>query len=384
MTRVASSFANAPRSAVREMLERALARPDTIRLELGDPDFTTPRHIVEAALRAASDGFTHYTASSGLASVREAAAARVRTVNGFDCTPEEVVVTTGACGGLHALLRVLADPGDDVLVPDPGWTGYAAIAASVGASVRPYALDRGSRFGLDVEAVERAVTPRTRAIVVNSPSNPAGSVASREALAALVELAARHDCWLVSDEAYESFVFDATHVSAAASAEGPVISVFTCSKTYAMTGWRVGYLVAPRDVAVSAARAQESVVSSVSSVSQKAAEAALTGPQDAVEEMRATYRHRLELATSLLDELGVPYVRPAGAFYLLVDVSAAGVDSRTFALALLDEHGVAVVPGSAFGTGAEGLVRVSLCVADDAISEGLRRLGRALAASPAP
>ena len=378
MTRL-SSFADVQRSAIREMLERALARPDTIRLELGDPDFTTPPHIVEAALRAASEGFTHYTPSVGLPSLREAVADRIRSMNGFACAPDEIVVTTGACGGLYALLRVLADPGDEVLVPDPGWTGYASIAAFVGASARPYALDRDSGFGLDVAAVERALTPHTRAIVVNSPSNPTGSVERREALAALVELATEHDCWLVSDEAYESFVFDGAHVSAAACADGPVISVFTCSKTYAMTGWRVGYLVAPREVAASAARAQEAVVSSVSSVSQKAAEAALTGPQDAVDQMRAAYRRRLELATSLLDELQVPYVRPAGAFYLLVDVAAAGVDSRTFALALLDEHGVAVVPGSAFGAGAEGLVRVSLCVAEDAISEGLQRLGSALA-----
>jgi aspartate aminotransferase len=378
VTRVASSFAQVPRSAVREMLERALARPDTIRLELGDPDFTTPAHIVEAALQAASEGFTHYTSSAGLESLREAIANRINRVNRFACSSDQVVVTTGACGGLFALLRVLVDPGDEVLVPDPGWTGYAAIAASSGARVGTYQLDRASGFALDIGAVERALTERTRVVVVNSPANPTGSVAGREALTGLVELAARRDLWLVSDEAYEALVFDGRHVSAAACAAGPVISVFTCSKTYAMTGWRVGYVVAPGDIAAMVARAQESIVSSVSSVSQKAAEAALTGPQAPVDEMRSAYQRRLELAADLLDAHEVPYIQPAGAFYVLVDVSGSGVDDRTFALSLLDRHGVAVVPGSAFGRGAEGLVRVSLCVADEAIAEGLDRLAHAL------
>jgi aspartate aminotransferase/aminotransferase len=195
-------------------------------------------------------------------------------------------------------------------------------------------------------------------------------------LTGLVELAARRDLWLVSDEAYEALVFDGHH-GARRVRGGPVISVFTCSKTYAMTGWRVGYVVAPGDVAAMVARAQ-SRSCRVSSVSQKAAEAALTGPQGAVDAMRSAYQRRLELAADLLDAREVPFIRPAGAFYVLVDVSGSGVDDRTFALSLLDKHGVAVVPGSAFGRGAEGFVRVSLCVADEAIAEGLDRLAHAL------
>lgn len=380
MTRIGSTFANVPRSAVREMLERALERPDTVRLELGDPDFATPSHIVEAAHRAAASGFTHYTPAAGLASLREQIAARVTDANRFVVHTEQVVVTTGACGGLFALLRVLLDPGDQVLVPDPGWTGYGAIAGTLGASVGTYALDRDRRFALDVAAVADALTPATRVVVVNSPGNPAGNVADEPALRGLVELAERHGLWLVSDEAYEAFVLEGTHTSVAASAPGPVISVFTCSKTYAMTGWRVGYLVAPPEVAQLVARAQESIVASVSAVSQKAAEAALSGPQDAVAHMRSVYERRLGAATRLLDEAAVSYVRPQGAFYLLVDIACSGLDSRTFALSLLDDYGVAVVPGSAFGLGAEGLVRVSLCVADDAIEEGLSRLVRSLKA----
>jgi len=372
MTRLGATFAHAPRSAVREMLERALARPGTVHLELGDPDFDTPPHIVEAANRAAAEGFTHYTPSAGLPSLRELIAARVRA------TAEQVVVTTGAAGGLFALLRVLLDAGDELLVPDPGWTGYAAIAGALGARVRSYALDRGRGFALDPAAVEAALTPAARAIALNSPGNPAGAVADRDSLRRVVELAARHDLWVVSDEAYEAFVFEGSHTSAAAAADGPVIGVFTCSKTYAMTGWRVGWVVAPPDVAPLVARAQEASVTCVSTISQKAAEAALAGPQDAVDEMRSAYAARLERATRLLDGAGIGYMRPQGGLYLLVDVSPSGLSSRDFALSLLDEHGVAVVPGSAFGPGAEGLVRVSLCVAQERLDEGLARLAAAV------
>jgi aspartate/methionine/tyrosine aminotransferase len=226
--------------------------------------------------------------------------------------------------------------------------------------------------------VEAALTPATRAIALNSPGNPAGAVADRDTIRSVVELAARHDLWVVSDEAYEAFVFEGSHTSAAAAAEGPVISVFTCSKTYAMTGWRIGWVVAPPEVARLVARAQEATVTCVSTVSQKAAEAALGGPQECVEEMRAAYVGRLERATRLLDEAGVGYMRPQGGLYLLVDVSPSGLSSRDFALSLLDEHGVAVVPGSAFGPGAEGLVRVSLCVAEDRLEDGLTRLAAAV------
>jgi aspartate/methionine/tyrosine aminotransferase len=372
MTRLGATFAQAPRSAVREMLERALARPGTVHLELGDPDFATPAHVVEAANRAAAEGFTHYTPSAGLPSLRELIAARVRAA------AEQVVVTTGAAGGLFALLRVLLDSGNELLVPDPGWTGYAAIAGALGAKVRSYALDRSRRFALDPAAVEAALTPATRVIALNSPGNPAGAVADRDALRSVIELAARHDLWVVSDEAYEAFVFEGTHTSAAAAADGPVISVFTCSKTYAMTGWRVGWVVAPPEVARLVARAQEATVTCVSTVSQKAAEAALGGPQECVDEMRAAYESRLERATKLLDEAGVGYVRPQGGLYLLVDVAPSGRSSRDFALSLLDEHGVAVVPGSAFGPGAEGLGRVSLGVAQDRLDEGLARLAAAV------
>jgi aspartate aminotransferase len=253
------------------------------------------------------------------------------------------------------------------------------MALAAGVTPVPYRLDRAADFALDPEAVEARVGPRTRAILVNSPSNPTGAVATRSALEEVVEVAGRHGLWVVSDECYEDIVFEGEHTSPAALGDRErVVSVFSFSKSYAMTGWRVGYVVAPSEVVRAIVKAQEPVVSSASTVSQKAAEAALLGPRDAVDAMRAAYRARRDLALSLLDERGVGYARPQGAFYLMVDVAAAEEPSEAFALRLLRERHVAVVPGSAFGEGGEGMVRVSLAASEDAIRLGLDGLAAEL------
>jgi aspartate aminotransferase len=379
MNGLAASFGAVPRSGVRAMLERANARPGTLHLELGDPDFATPQHVIDAACAAARSGFTHYTPAAGLPSLRAAAADVAQTRHGIEACPEQVTVTTGACGGLFATLRALLDPGDEVLVPDPGWSGYAAIVGTLGGVARPYILPVGRNgFKLDPDAVEACASPATRAIVVNSPSNPAGNVATRAEVEAVAALAERRGLWLIADEAYEAFVYGGERCLAGSLGSPSVISVFTCSKTYAMTGWRVGYVVAPREVAAAVGRVQEAVVTSVSSVSQKAAEAALTGPQDCVVSMRDAYRARLDGVMLALDRAAVPYARPSGAFYVLVGIGAAGLSSSDFALRLLEDHGVAAVPGSAFGASAEGMVRVSACVAQETLADGVERIVRAL------
>ena len=377
-------IARIPRSGIRGIMELALSLDDVVRLEIGDPDFTTPAHIVDAAAAAAHAGFTHYSPGVGLATLRELIAEKVRSRNGFGCTPEEVAVTTGACGGLFSTFLALLDPGDEVLLPDPGWTTMTPMALAAGLRPVPYALDRANAFALDPGAIEAAVGPRTRAVVVNSPSNPTGAVATRKALESVLEIAGRHGVWLVSDECYEDVAFDGEHVSPASLGDPErVVSVFSFSKTYAMTGWRVGYVVAAPDVVRALVKAQEPVVSSASTISQKAAEAALAGPRDAVDAMRDAYRRRRDLALALLDERGIGYARPGGAFYVMADVSAAAEPSEAFALRALREQRVAVVPGSAFGEGGEGMVRVSLAASEDAIASGLERLAAALAAPSA-
>jgi aspartate/methionine/tyrosine aminotransferase len=361
-------------------MEQALRLPDVVRLDIGDPDFPTPAHVVEAAAKAAHDGFTHYSPGIGLESLRALIADKVAERNAVACTPDCVAVTTGACGGLYSAFLALLDPGDEVLVPDPGWTTLVPMAIAAGATPVPYRLARGEDgFALDLAALEERIGPRARAVVVNSPGNPTGAVASRRTLESLVELAERHGLWLVSDECYEELVFEPPHVSPASLAGlERVVSVFSFSKTYAMTGWRVGYVVTGADVVRALVKAQEPVVSSASTISQKAAEAALLGPQDAVAAMRDEYRRRRDLALARLDGAGIGYARPSGAFYVMVEVGAEESSER-FSHRLLRDRHVAVVPGSAFGEGGEGMVRLSLAAPPDAIEAGLERLASLLA-----
>ncbi|HEV3403126.1 MAG TPA: aminotransferase class I/II-fold pyridoxal phosphate-dependent enzyme, partial [Gaiellaceae bacterium] len=289
----------------------------------------------------------------------------------------------GAAAGLFCSLLALVDAGDEVLLPDPGWSNLVPMTLAAGARPVFYALDRGAGFEPDLDAVAKLIGPRTRAIVVNSPGNPTGAVLARDTLGTLTRLAAERGIWLVSDECYDRLVLDGEHVGAASTAPEPdgVLTVCSFSKTYAMTGWRVGYVVAPAPIAALVARMQEAVLSCPSTPAQKGAEAALAGPQHAVTDMRTAYARRRDLALAALDAHGVGYVRPRGAFYVMVDISASGQSSQDFATALLAERKVAVVPGSAFGAQGEGLVRVSFAAPEASIDAGLDLLGQAVEAS---
>ena len=377
MPQLAPKATGSPHSGIREMQALATRYPGALNLGVGDPNFATPAHIIDAAGQAARDGFTKYTASGGLASLRELIVEKVRARNGLDCSLEQVIVTTGGCGGLFTTLLTLAEDGDEVLLPDPGWANYSPMVHAVGARAIFYPLDPAQRFEPDLERLGGLVTPRTRAIVLNSPGNPTGAVYDRDVLAAVLEIAERHDLWLISDECYDELVFDGEHASTATVAVPErVVTVFTFSKSYAMTGWRVGYVVAPSEAAGAIAKAQEPVVGNASSVSQKGAEAALVGPQDCVAEMRDAYRERRDDVCEQLERAGVDFVRPRGAFYVMVSV---GGDSWAFARRLLEEHAVTVVPGSAFGPSGETYVRVSLCIDPDVLAEGVERLAAAVA-----
>ncbi len=378
MARLASTVATTPHSGIRVMADLARFVPDVLNLGVGDPNFVTPPHIIEAAAQAARDGFTKYTPSDGYVTLRELLSAKVRERNGFDASVDQVVVTSGGCGGLFTSLLVLVDRGDEILLPDPGWANYPPMAHVLNAMPVFYPLDPARGWAPDLDALESLVGARSKVIILNSPGNPTGAVYDADVLAGVLDLARRKDLWVISDECYDEIVFDGEHVSTATVGDADrVLTVFTFSKSYAMTGWRLGYVVAPPDVAPALSKAQEPVVGNASSISQKGGEAALTGPQDCVREMRDAYRERRDLATAVLDAAGVAYVRPRGAFYLMVDVSPAG-ESLPFAKRLLEQEHVSVVPGSAFGPGGEGWVRVSLCVDPDVLREGLTRLAGAV------
>lgn len=376
MPRTTSPVAAIPRSGIRTLMELALRDPQAIRLEVGEPDLATPEHVIEAAATDARAGHTGYSSSTGLGELREALAERVTRTTGRPTAPEEVVVTHGAMHGLTMALQSALAPGEEVLLPDPEFPNWRMAAVSAGLGVGTYPTRASAGFVPDPADVERAVTEHTKAIVVCSPNNPTGAVYPRAVLEEIVDIARRHDLWVFSDECYEEFSFDAPHAGVTSlDPDGRVLSFFSFSKTHAMTGWRIGYVVVP-DPTVHDLMGQlaEATISCPSTIGQRAALAALRGPQDHVAAARDAYRERRDAAVSLLTARGIGCVRPSGAFYLMVDVSAATTDSDAFARRLLAERHVAVAPGATFGVAGEGFVRVSLAAGRDEVLEGLERL----------
>lgn len=362
-------------SPIRAVMELAAQRPGTIHLEVGQPDFATPAHIVAAADEAARGGATGYAPNAGIAPLREALAAKVAARNGHAPGADRIVVTNGATSGLFTALQLVTDPGDELLVPDPAWPTFRMIATMLGLRIRPYALRAEHGFQPDPEELERLVGPRTRALLLVSPSNPLGVVLGPDLAATLAELAERAGLWLLADEVYDEIVFDGPHTSVAAVAPSErLFTFYSCSKVYAMCGWRIGYVVAPAALAQLLAASQEPVTSSINLPAQHAALAAMTGPQDDVARMRDAYRVRRDRALAEVERHGLAGVRPAGAFYLWIDVSAAGMRSLDFTHSLLRERGVAVAPGSAFGDTGDGAVRISLAASEADIVAGIDAL----------
>ncbi|HEX6488136.1 MAG TPA: pyridoxal phosphate-dependent aminotransferase [Candidatus Dormibacteraeota bacterium] len=377
---VSRAVQEAAHSGIREIGNQALRTPGAIRLEVGQPNFPTPDHIVAAAKRAMDEGWTGYTATAGLLSLRERISAKLSRVNGIDSDPEtEITIGPGGVGAIAAVMAALVEPGDEVLLPDPGWPNYRLMTVWTGTTPVYYPCSAERGFEPEPEQVGALVGPRTRVLMVNSPNNPTGAVYRAEVQRALLDIAERHGLWVISDECYDELVFDGTFTSLATLTQSDrVISGYTFSKSYSMTGWRIGYAVGPANVIDGAVKILESNSSCVSTISQKAAEAALDGPQACVAEMRDAYRRRRDLACAQLGELGLLLARPSGAFYVMADVSAAGADSRDFAFRLLEEQRVAVAPGTAFGEIPARAVRISLASSDEDLAEGIARLATAL------
>jgi aspartate aminotransferase len=362
-----------PPSGIREIVNVVMARPDAgiIRLEVGEPDLPIEPHIVAAAQNAAAMGIG-YTQSFGITPLREAIVERLRRVAGLSYATDEIVIGQGGVQAMHVVLAALLDAGDEVLVPDPAWPNYAMTAVLRGAVIVPYALPASAGYLPDVEQMRSLISGRTRLIVINSPANPTGSVFPAELVASIIELAAAHDLWVLSDEVYDELVFDGAMANAAQYDRERVIGIYSFSKTYSMTGWRVGYAACPRPLAQLLGTLQEPLISCVSGVSQHAALAALNGPQDGVARKREVYRTRRDLVGKLLSDGGFDAVTPAGAFYQMVPL-APGTDSRRAALDLV-EHGVATAPGTAFGDVAGDQLRLSLAASEEALRGGIERL----------
>jgi aspartate/methionine/tyrosine aminotransferase len=364
------------RSGIREIMDLAAGRDDVLHLEVGQPDFPTPPHIVEAGCQAALSGYTTYTANKGLVDVRESIVAKLERVNGIAAEPEDVVITAGAVNALVESLTTLVSPGDTILIPDPGWPNYQMMADVLSARTVHYPLVPEQQFVPDLDRLEDlARTSGAKVLLVNSPGNPTGAVFSRGVVERLVDIAERHGMYLVSDECYEQILFEGEHVSPA-SIDGAqhVLSVFSLSKSYAMTGWRMGYVTGPREMIDLVAKVQEPMISCATAIAQKAGQAALDGDQSCVTEMVDAYRARRDLAVDILDRGGLLISVPRGAFYIMADVSSVGSDSYAFARRLIQDRAVAVAPGETFGPSGAGKVRLSLATATPELREGAQRL----------
>jgi aspartate aminotransferase len=363
---------------------------DVISFGAGEPDFDTPERIKAAALEAMRHGHTKYTEVPGVPELRAAVCAKLKRDQGLAYEPADVLVSCGAKHTLFNLVVALVNPGDEVLIPSPYWVSYPEQVRLMGGVPVPVGTEESTGFDLDPARLRAAVTPRTKLIVINSPNNPTGAVFSPESLEAVARLAVERDLWVVSDECYEALTFEGRHVSIASfgpDIKARTIVVNTCSKAYAMTGWRIGYAAGPRPLIRAMTDVQSQVTSNPSSIAQWAAVEALTGLQDEVAKMAGEFDRRRRLIVDGLNALpGVRCVMPKGAFYAFANVSdlfgrkgSAGVvlkGSVDVAAFLLERARVAVVPGVDFGSDAH--VRLSYATSDALIAEGLARMETAI------
>jgi aspartate aminotransferase len=357
-----------------------------IHLEIGEPDFDTPANIRAAAARALDDGWTHYGPPFGLPQLREAIAADVTARKGFTASTDQVVVTPGAKPIMFFALLALAEAGDEVIYPDPGFPIYESMTRFAGATPVPLPIRQENDFRADLDELEALITPQTRLLVINSPANPTGGLFTREDIERIAELVLRHDLVVLADEIYGRIVYDGEHVSIA-SLDGMAertIMLDGFSKTFAMTGWRLGYAVVPEPLLPAYSRLIINSVSCTSAFSQIAAVEALTGPQDSVDEMVREFLVRRDLVVEGLNAIpGISCRTPAGAFYVFPDVSGIGIDGPELTDRLLKEAGVCVLSGTAFGHVGRDHIRVSYANSQPNLREALNRIDTFVRALPA-
>lgn len=364
--------------AISELVgKQRAAGKDIIGLSLGEPDFTTPEHVREAAKAALDAGHTHYTAGPGIMPLREAVANYHRTQNQIPCQAGNVLVTPTKQAVMMAI-QATVGAGDEVLLPDPGWVSYAPATHWAEGTPVPVALDANDGFRMTPEAVASQITKKTQLVVLNSPSNPTGGTNTADDVRGIVELAQDHDFWVMSDEIYQQIRYDGDHTSAAAidGAFDRVITVDGLSKSFAMTGWRMGWAVAPEPVFKAMNRLQSHSLTHCTSFAQYGALAAIEGPQDCVNDMRNTFRQRRDIVVDAFNAMdGVTCPTPGGAFYVFPKFDAAGDDDEGFAMRMIEEAGVAGTPGSSFGEAGRGHVRLSYAASEDTLREACKRIG---------
>ncbi len=376
--RLSKRVAGLKPSGIRKFFDIAATMKDVISLGIGEPDFTTPKPILEAGTRSLQRGETHYTSNSGKLELRRAIADNLKRLYGVSYDPvNEIIATVGVSEALYLTMTAILDPGDEVIIPTPCFVSYQAEVILAGGAPVEIPARMEDDFQVDPERIRAAITPRTKAIFVGYPSNPTGAVATRETLAKIAGLAEEYDLLLISDEIYDRLVYNFEHVcvpSLGDSIKARTILLGGFSKDYAMTGWRIGYAAGPADLIKGLVRIHQYTIMSAPTTAQDAALEALQNGEQYVQEMVTEYDRRRRLLVDGLNRLGLQTFEPHGAFYAFPNIRASGMDDETFAQKLLEEEHVAVVPGSSFGPGGEGFVRACYATAYEQIEEALRRM----------
>lgn len=368
---------NYPASGIRKMFDLAEKYDDVIKLTVGEPNFDTPLNIKEAAKKAIDQGFTHYSPNAGLKELREVIANKYKKYS-EEYTFENVMVTVGALEALTLCLITTVNPGDEVIVPDPCFPNYFGQIMMAGAKPVSVPVYEENDFNIRAEDIEKAVTSKTKAILLNSPSNPLGSVLCKEEIIKIAEIAERYDLLVYSDEVYDQILFDNLEYFSMAQipeVRNRVLLLNSLSKSHAMTGWRIGYIVGSKEIISNMPKLQEGIVSCVSTFTQKAAVEAITGNQDAVDSMIKDYARRRDILIDGLNKIpGISCKKSPGSFYAFANIKSFGKTSQEFAEELVKEARVVVVPGSAFGKKGEGYLRFVFANSDANLKEAVRRI----------
>jgi aminotransferase len=382
-SKVSERVLSIPLSGIRKVVEYAKGLSDVIFLNIGEPDFTTPEHIREAAKKSIDKGFTHYTSIQGLPELREAVAEKLRRENGIDVDAgSEILITAGAQPAFFSVCRTLLDPGDEVIVQDPFYSSYEVTIRVVGAKIIRVPMKERTGFSIDPNDVEARITNNTKMIVLISPNNPTGSVLDKKTLKAISEIAWDYDLMVIFDEIYEKIIYDGVRNHSIGSIPGMeerTVTINSFSKTYAMTGWRVGFITADKEIVKNVAKVHHTMNVCACSISQRAALAALTGPQQCVTEMVKEYDKRRREITKLLNEIpGFKCQTPKGTFYVFPNVKYFKMSSMELAKLLIKNARVVTVPGSVFGKNGEGYLRLSYAVSLKKIREAVARIKEAV------
>jgi len=376
---ISQKVASLQPSGIRKFFDIIATMPDVISLGIGEPDFVTPLPILKAGIASLQAGQTQYTSNSGTIELREALAKHLSRLYQVKYDPAtEIVITVGVSEALYLAMTAVIEPGDEVIIPTPCFVSYQAEVTLAGGVPVEIPGSIETDFQPDIKAIEAAVNSRTKAILIGYPNNPTGAVASRETLIEIGKIAEKHDLVVISDEIYDQLVYGVPHVCFASlpGMRERTIMLSGFSKDYAMTGWRVGYAAAPREILQSMLRIHQYTIMCAPTMSQAAALEAINNGEEHVESMRAEYDRRRRLIVDAMNEFGLTTFEPRGAFYAFPRISGVGLDDETFAQKLLEKEQVAVVPGSAFGPGGAGFVRCSYATAYEKIEQALERIAR--------